>query len=198
MYNKTKRGLNLTAAILSIIVGSLEFIGGLVSIITVIGLAALMESGGAPVWWTAIIGAVLDIALGVAFVVLGALGCKKPVLENGAYKSTKKLDIAMIVLSVILFVFAIVSFALGTASVFLIISFILVMVIVGLKIAALCLKDLDGATSAVVKTEEPAASPKPLTIEGKINELKHLKELGVINDEQYNAAVEKVIKDYSV
>ncbi len=193
MYNKTKRGLNLTSSILSIIVGGLELIGGLVSIIAVAGLLgellAYPEYVGIAI--ATIVGCVLDLGLGVAFIILGALGCKTPIAVDGVYKSTKKVDISTIVFSAIMFVFAIVCFAMGTASVFLIISFILVMVMLGLKIGALCIKD-------VVKDAGVTTDGKSLAVEEKIKELKHLRELGAITDEQYNAAVEKAIKDYSV
>ncbi len=197
MYNKTKYALNLTAAILCIVIGALELIGGVVTLIASIGLSgAATEAGVTSLVIIVLVCSILDICLGVVFVMLGAKGCKKPIKVNDVYPSTKKLDATMIVFFSIMIVLGLFSFVLSSASVFLIISFILALGGLGIKIAAMCLKN--SVDDNVVEVGTPTLKREKAvsnSIEEKIAELKHLKELCVITDEQYDLAVEGIIKN---
>ena len=95
--NNVKYNLNLVAAILSIIVGALELIGGVVGVIGVATKFGLfVQYGMMDLAIISIVLSLLDLALGLAFIIIGAKGCKKPVDANGDVVSTKKLDITLL------------------------------------------------------------------------------------------------------
>ncbi len=216
MYNKTKRAFDLVAAIISIVGGSI------ITLICLIGLATVNTLSSAVGGITdstdlislygfgtlvVVIALLIVIALGLTVVILGAMLCKKPVKVNGVYPKRKGLNITLIVFLGILTLNYINSPLL----------FLTFAAALGFKITAMCLK-AEVEASATPVAEEPfeftpaqvateiapaqTAAPAPapaqapaMTIDEKIKELKKLKELGVLDDEQYNAAIEKIIRN---
>ncbi len=92
----------------------------------------------------------------------------------------------------------------------------------GLEIAVLCLKDFNDVapvgqtqpsvttprqtaqvnvqvaapvTPVVAQTQEVNVKASNQSIDGKIAELKHFKELGILDEESYNKAIKKIIED---
>ncbi len=187
--NSTKRNVDLTSAILGIIIGSLEAIGALVVLIS----SAVLCSGydftslGAILFMVAL----LDIAFCLSFILIGAKLCKKPKVIDGVVVSRKGLDVALLVLSAVYILFSIICFAVGNAGAIVVINLILSLVTLALKIVSLNLKE----TKVPQEKNENIIESNKDSIDAKIAELKHLKELGVITDEQYNIAVEKIINN---
>ncbi len=257
MYNKLKRAFGLTAAILAIVIGSFEalggfisFIGGVISLIDALGYMEDYVYLGAAIG--TVIGALFDLALGIILIIFGAKLCPKPVKVDGVWQTKKKLHIALIVILGVLVFFSFIGFfaiILGVGMGGLaILNFLMALVALGFEVTNLFLKDEVGepvdytntpwptdtvfgdmsAPAETVSVEEapvvesapvieaapvvqaapvvepaPVAEPAPapvaeapkaaLSVEEKLAELKRLKELGVLSDEQYNAAVSQLI-----
>ena len=175
VYNKTKRGLEKAAGIVGVVVSSIE---------TLIFLyyAALTTSimayyGGVPIAYAWLLSEyLLFFAFSLISLIFYASVIKSPVQADGTIKQRKGRRICVVVFSFL------------SAQ----------WVTMGLMIAVLCLKDLQTAVA------EPSQSPQthvstpiqvPQTLDVKIAELKHLKELGVLDDETYKKAVNKILRD---
>ncbi len=185
MYNVVKRRLEIAAAILAIITGGLEIIGGII----------LLIAGAATGMAGIIVLAIFDLGLAAAFLTLGIMHCMPPVkMADGKFKSRMGRNIGLSVVCASYVLLAIICLAIGGAlfSVFVIISFILSMVIEGLIIGAICCKVTGNATTATVIPT--AQKTNNASVDGKIKELKRLKDLGVLSDEQYGEAVAKIIQ----
>ncbi len=251
MYNKLKRAFGLTAAILAIVIGSFEVLGGFISfiggVINLIDALGYMEDYvylGAAIG--TVIGALFDLALGIILIIFGAKLCPKPVKVDGVWQTKKKLHIALIVILGVLVFLSFIGLFLVFAGVGMgglaILNFLMALVALGFEVTNLFLKDEVGepvdytntpwptdtvfgdmsAPAETVSVEEapvvesapvieaapvvepaPVAAPAPapvaeapkapLSVEEKLAELKRLKELGVLSDEQYNAAVSQLI-----
>ena len=71
---------------------------------------------------------------------------------------------------------------------------ILCLIPIGFEIASICVK-VSPATAQTQETGTSNVSPKEPTVDEKIAELKHLKEINAITDEQYEVAINAIIKD---
>ncbi len=199
MYNKTKRAFDVTAAVLSIVGG------GLVALSCLIEFGALRSYTYLYNVSLAVVVAVILVmlAIAIAIIVIGSMLCKKPTKVNDVYPKNLGLNITLITLLALFTVLFLLSidgilyfFIFGTA--------------LGFKITTLCLRSevpdppvveqpaepqvAVEVAPAQIPTEIPAPAPT-LTVEEKIAELKRLKELGVLDDEQYAKAIEKIIHD---
>ncbi len=262
MYNKLKRAFGLTSAILTIVIGSIEALGGFISFIagvvllfSNIGLGDLVGLGTAI---GTMLGALIDLGLGIVLILIGAKCCRQPVKVDGVYDNKKKMHITLIVLLGILAFFGVIGFFInsiaGKVAGLGVLTFLMVLTALGFEIANLFLKDevdapvdytnapwpmdsvfpdmqpqqteVETASAPVAEetpvetsaTEEqveqiavelPAVEEKveetpaatevrveaPLTIEEKLAELKRLKEIGALSEEQYNAAVAQLISN---
>ncbi len=215
MYNRAKRILGLIAGISTIAIGGLACLGGLLS------LALIELMGGSALFFS-----IPAIGLAIPLCILGAKACKKPAQVDGVWVSDKKIRIASIVLLGVLFVFEIIVSAIfleaaetmaemvSFADLF---SSVATSAIepIALHIVTLCLKtevkaapapvytDYDGPNATVA--EEPVfeefepARPAPQSgerLEEKIKQLKEWKEQGIISEEQYERAVQKLMDEY--
>lgn len=177
-----KKGFNIAANVCAIVLVSLLIIGAIV----VLGGAAEFDVGS---------GLVTGIMVGiilfcVATIVVASLALVK-LSKNKAFG----FQIAVIVLIGILTILEFVGGA--------IVYGILCLIPIAFEIVAMCLPNKPAGnsveTSVANSTAEPAAvqdaavsSAKEQTTDEKIAELKHLKELNVIDEEQYNKAVQSI------
>lgn len=220
MYNKTKRALALTSAILGIIMGAFEIIAGIENIL--LGADYVGYGYSYSVATGIIIGGVIDFLFGIAIIIIASLYCKKPLLIDGKYVSYKKLNITLLVFdSILFFIYLLNIIMYGTTSALGVIVLILTLVILGMTISTLCLKDNVSETEVVnvapvTIKEEPASTEVVLTevkteadkeevatvleankdeaLYTTIKELKHLKDEGVLSEEEFERAVLKATK----
>ena len=191
IYNKTKRTLELVAAIFALVMG----IGMLGVSLYLFGTGIMLASVFAAVGMISLalpflIPGILFLATSVCSIVFGAMLIKSPVRPEGVL-NTKTKQICLIVFSILS----------GN-----LVSFVLEIIVV-------CLPNFvdpnkyaqTSASNAKYLQPNPQYTPAGQTaqnqyapsngVEGKINELKHLKELGVIDEQAYNKAVDKIISE---
>ena len=204
MYNKVKRALELTAAIVGIVAGVTALISGIVGIATsyVNNWYAYTEVYYIP----GIICGVVNAIIGIVIIILSALCIKRPkmiydeALGREVYAKRKGVNITLVIFLGVLLItggLACVTMSIATiiassATLFFVVSTL------GVKIPAMCLRPI-----MVEKKEKTCANnkenvnmnKKENSVESKIEELKHLKSLYVINDEQYEYAITCIIKE---
>lgn len=200
-YNKTKRGLEKAAGILTIVVSAIEIVALILYFMAILHVTVIVDynvdSWGrytTPIYGSAInygsFMLLFPIAFSVITLILGAKLIKSPVQADGTIKNRNGIRITALV-------FAILNGQWVTT---------------GLLIAVLCLKDFKAPSQQIGEfagnvagsTKNTYAAKVSATqnqnsiqsIDSKISELKHLKELGVIDDEAYNKAIDKIINDY--
>lgn len=177
MYNKTKRGLWLATAILAIVFGAISIISSIRTIaIELEWFDEFIDSVGYS------IGIVIALLLEIAFVIFGIILLQKPKkLDDSTYVWNKKCMVTLVVLtSVIIFLLII---ALN------ILDLILYLALLGLAIASLAIKDKTANLSAKESGQDKVFNEKML-------ELKKLKELHVITDEQFKESSDKLFDEY--
>ncbi len=220
--NSTKRMLNVIVGIIFILLGAIEIVCGIISAVNIAKLKSAIDSlvEGAE---TGLLGlfiffCILDMLFGIVFVLQGLTSLKKPLDMGGYFKSTKGLDIGILVSSAILFVFVIISLIGGTGIMAIyIIDLILVVGAVAMKIYAMRIEETfydpkaRKKSSSVVETTsstKPSKSSATSTtsasksnsnpsMSDKIKELKELKDQGFIDDAQYKTSVENVLNEYT-
>lgn len=212
--NKGKRGLELTSAIISIVMGSILALGSLV----LLGSIDLLEeaAGGDLQGMEGILKAsmVITLLLSVAIIILGSILCTSPI-KNGKIKSRMGSSIALIVLLGLLALMEL------SSSFF---YFLLFATPCGLLIASICMKHnkvlasfnagtVSTATmmstptademfeKVILEPEQKTTTEQPVvenntsveSIESQLLKLKELKDNGVIDEEQYKEAVGKLL-----
>ncbi|MBQ7579168.1 MAG: hypothetical protein IJT25_01405 [Clostridia bacterium] len=181
VYNKTKRGLEKAAGIVGTVASSLEILG--LFIYEIIFISAIINFSGpvkvgeivvtsAEMLAPYVIAILLPLAFSICCLIFSAKVIKSPVLADGRVLNRKGTRIAMLV-------FSLLSGHLVSA---------------GLMIAVLCLKDLVNPSQTVSGNIVGQSAPQANSLDTKVAELKHLKELGVISEEQYNTAINRVIE----
>lgn len=178
IYNKTKRTLEIVAASLELALGILLvglalflFIYPVVLYERIMNLSysATAEMVSVVIFRQYLFGGIITFAISICSIVFGALLLKNPVRQEGVL-NTKGKQIA----------FVVISFLSGN-----LVSF-------GLEIAVLSLPDfVPNNSETTLLTQQTQQN----SIEYRINELKHLKELGVIDETTYNTAVAKIIEE---
>ncbi len=210
--NKTKRGLELGAAITAIVYCIFDLILEVVAFETLIDTISFLKKEYVDYYsymQSTVIAYIIGFFIGVALVIVELIfACKllkKPIdisnnfiniegcFEN-ELKKRKRTRICFIVFSSILaFVMLINCFqsSQGSSSTTTkIVGLLIFVTVIVLESIAMANKEIH---QDVEIAKELAVSNS--TIEEKIAELKHLKELGVIDEEQYKNAVEKNIRD---
>ena len=197
-YNLLKRGLELGASICALCYCAIDIIIVLISLANMSRYLGELES-------TFIAGIVIGIVLMILEIIFASLLIKAPVLENGAYKSKTSIRVSFIVFSSIIAFFLIAGISQNSAN---ILVFLLFVAIIVLESFAMAQKDVKHVleSSKVPLEEEQAESiasttlqtenqdiVKAQTTEEKILELKSLLKEGVLTEEQYKEAVQKVI-----
>ena len=168
-YNKTKRGLEKAAGIVGTIVSSISLV-----VYALFAFTFMMaDPYNRPVPYsepkeTYVILFVTLTVISILSLIFSAKVIKSPVQEDGSIEPRTSKRVCMLV-------FNILSGQIVSS---------------GLMIAVLCLKD-----EASAKKSNPTKIQQTNSIDGKLAELKHLKELGVIDEETYKKSVQKLIKD---
>ncbi len=211
--NKAKRILGLVSAILGILLGVMEIFITLVSaaeLLEILSTANLSEEAAIELVGV-FLGYTIMIALGIILIVFNAKLCGSPVIVNGAYDSRKGRQITT---TVFLSIFVVIYAArISNQAMFSVPGFLLGFVTLVLRIVALCLKhpapvasesapvvkSTPVVESAPVKSAPVAEKSTPVepSLAEKINELKDLKERGIISAEQYDKAVDEIVKNYA-
>lgn len=211
--NKTKRGLELGAAITALVYCIFDLILEVVAFETLIDTISFLKKEYVDYYYSymqsTVIAYIIGFFIGVALVIVELIfACKllkKPIDMSNNFinievrfenelKKRKRTRICFIVFSSILaFVMLINCFqsSEGSSSTTTkIVGLLIFVTVIVLESIAMANKEIH---QDVEIAKELAVSNS--TIEEKIAELKHLKELGVIDEEQYKNAVEKNIRD---
>jgi len=189
-YNKTKRGLEKAAGIIGIISSLIGMLLALyVFVKSCMDLAKYKQiyyqiansatiyrslTVNYPLYICLIIFSSLYICSSLGLLIFSSCIIDSPIKENGEIINTTKLRITFLIFAILTMNF----------------------ISVGLIIAVLCLKDFETPRLNSNSDELSVVAMQPNSIESKVAELKHLKELGVIEDEAYNKAIDKIINDY--
>lgn len=179
--NKTKRGLQLAAAITSIAFAAVLIIGSIYILAFIQDLiSAGMESG--PEYSVIQLSYILIILLSVAIIIISAFICKRP-----NEKMHKGLCITDLILNAVLAVLYIIAGSLWL---------LLPLAVVGLFIAELCIKNkVNSDETATINEADANSTP----IEGssktenssnsKIEKIKELNKQGVLSDEEMKTLI---------
>ena len=197
-YNKTKRGLELGAVLTALIYCAIDLVIEIVSLVKIFSQLNWLKENY-PKYYAETIGAMMGemilffigVALVVVEVILAIKLIKKPEYTENGFKSKKNLKITFIVISSILTLILFIGVAMGSISWFGIVGILSMATVIVLESFTLSMKDVKDFSSI---NQENGVSAN-FDIGQKIAELKHLKELGVIDEEQYKNAVEKNIKE---
>ncbi len=217
-YNKTKRGLELGAVITALVYCAFDLVAAIIGlgeeIETIIYLKnhygiEYFDVHFAPTITYYFVGFFIGVALVVAEVIFAYKLLKTPKyiksdfinvndnfikqIEQGksGFEDKKGIRITFLVLSCILAFFGLIG-NIGSSSLAIgIIVFLIFITVIVLESIAMGMKD----TKVEIQAKKEIAVTSNLSIGQKIAELKHLKELGVIDEEQYKNAVEKNIKE---
>ena len=200
--NKAKRGLELGAAIPAFFYCIIDLILEFITLDYLI--AEINARAGLPYfadWQSTILAYIIVVLIGVALVIVElVLACKlfkKPIIIDDKYartggydedrlKKRKGVRICFIVFSSILAHILFINLFMGMTYVAIAeLGFLCFVTAVVLESIAMSMKEF----------KEEKVEPISFGIDAKIAELKHLRELGVIDEEQYKNAVEKNIKD---
>ena len=185
-----KKGLNLAAAICSVVLGGILLIGAIssFSLLSEIGASAGVDASA--VWLVELV--LIFILLFSIAVILVGIACIVKRHSDG-----KGLKIALLTLMVVL---ALLEFA-GDS----LLWGIICLVPAGLEIASIAIREKSDAAAAetgksvfnydysVAATKAEPEAKNDTTISAKIEELKKLKDDNLITEEQYNKAVEEII-----
>ena len=207
--NKVKKGLSLAAAITALCLGSISCILTIVGFIEIISILSnyaeyyLSASIG-----VIILGVIIDLGLEITIIVTSAKAIKPfKEMEDGTLSQRLGLKITLaIMLGLLMLIYFI-------GSVSGVVFGILYLICLGLLIAGMSIPmaqfdaQVEAATTIasaqpvaakpVVKAAAFAAKSQPAdSFEGKVRELKHLKDLAVLSDEQFTAAFEKLTEDF--
>lgn len=177
-----KKAFNLVANIGAIVLISILLLGLLGSCMMLSDIASPGDLD-ASVFYLVI---VFLILLCTATIVLAALALAK--CNNG---KARGLQIAVTVLVCIVAILAFLGSSSGNAAV--IVYGVLCLVVVGFEIAAMCVKSAQ--KEAPQPNTDASAAQKQYTVDEKIAELKHLKELNAITEEQYETAINSIINE---
>ena len=209
-FNKTKRGLELGAVITALVYCIIDLVVEIFNFVNLISMINYLKTIAPGDYYSYMqstyISNIIGIILGIALVVVEIIfACK--LLKNPANKTNDFIDkeiylqdelkkrnrirICFIVfssiLAFILFISSFITVANMGISMFGFLCFATVIVLESIAMSMKEFKEEIGTNKMV--------APVNLGIEEKIAELKHLRELGVIDEEQYKNAVEKNIKD---
>ncbi len=207
-YNKTKRGLEKGASIYAVIVYSLMIIMSITLIVCGIVIANTMQQvqeynpmkyynsghyiGGYDYYYRKIpelglpyiiIGVIL-LGVTIAALIVAAKLIKSPVKPDGTIQKRTGKRITLIVFSVLS----------GN------------IILLGLMIAVMCLKDMKEPKPVYQQMVQPVRNmqyvqSRPIqqnvgvSLDDKVNQIKHLKEIGVLDDDAYKKAITKIIKE---
>ena len=206
--NKTKRGLELGAVITALVYCIIDLTFEIIAFADLIDSIDYLKTMDAGYYYSYVqstiiaytIGFFIGVVLVIIELIFACMLLKKPINNSNNFinkesylqnqlKKRKRIRICFIVFSSILAFFMLIN-CFQTFKGSSIIGLLIFATIIVLESIAMSMKDFRQDNEIA---KELAVSNS--TIESKIAELKHLKELGVIDEEQYKNAVEKNIKD---
>lgn len=171
-----KKGFNIAANVCAIVLMGILIIGAIV----ILGGAAELEVES-------------GLLTGIMIVVI-IFSCAKIIVASLALAKFGKCNVFgfQIAVTVLVGITAIIEFIGGG-----IVYGILCLIPVAFEIVAMCLPNKTAETPVAATASAPQLQPneKVQTTDEKIAELKHLKELNVINDEQYENAVSAILEE---
>lgn len=165
-YNKTKRGLEKAAAITGIVISSICLIVALVLVI--VGIDFLMNSYFEETGTVYLLVGLYVIVVSILSLIFCKKLVKSPFKPNGELKNLQPIRIWVLVLSILS----------GN------------LIVMGLMIAVLCLKDYKQPKSKNIEQNN-----KYLEFYKKIEEVKKLKELRIIEADTYKKSIAKIVMD---
>lgn len=184
-YNRTKRGVELGAAITAFIYCILDLILEIITLSRVIIYGVYADAN----YW---VGFFLGVGLVVAELIFAIKLILKPVFINNGFKNKNSSRIGLIVISSVLAIMMIISGAgFGIAKITSMLGFIIFLIVIVLESIALSMSEYSCKENVY---KENAFINYGSSIESKIAQLKQLLDLGVITQEQYENAVNKVVK----
>ena len=181
--NRVRKRLEIIAAILALCYCTLDFALELVNILSISGYVKQLDTAY-------LVGFIIGVGLIVAELILAIKILDIQKIEYKFLQEGKGIRIAFIVITSVLVFFLLISAINGTGSFISVLALLIFIAVDVLESTALGMKD----TSVNNQDYSMAATRVEPTIDNKIGELKHLLELGAISQEQYESAVEKIIK----
>lgn len=186
-----KKGFNLAANIIAIVLMGIMIVGAII----LLGTLSELSSYGYDYNYSLAVGPLMGITVGLLLFCIATVIISALAIYKGNHGDAVGLKVAVIVLIGIV---AVLEFIGGG-----VVYGVLCLIPIGFEIASLCVKNAPAQqTSATANTThvEPAkpaetAAPKASSVDEKIAELKHMKELHVIDDEQYDKAVKALIEE---
>lgn len=226
MYNKNKYLMDKIGGILSIVLGGFMVLGGIITLVSAMKTCStiskldieMSDEMASELFFAVFVGLGVKGAVAYLFIKFGLATISEPFLFKDTKGNAiwcyapKGKNLTLIIVSGLLFFFGV--FLSGGETVeagglgFKVVTGVqwiqnlLCLAIMVLKIIALCLKDnpTQQTTQTVSKQNFSATQqqvPQSDSIENKIKELKRLKELCVITEEQYQKAVAELVKNAS-
>ncbi len=206
-YNKTKRGLEVAAAITALVYCIIDLILESIALIKIFHYIEELKNRYGSDYHTyvgiTITGYIIGMIIGIALVAIELWFACKLIEQSNSIRADfincleipgynkKRIRIAFIVFSSILAFILLIGQIQSSSTAGGIIPFLIFATVIVLESVSMGMKDVKVENQA----RKEVAVTTNLSIEQKIAELKHLKELGVIDEEQYKNAVEKNIKE---
>ncbi len=216
MYNKTKYLTSMIGAILAIVLGSLILVSALINFIVLFDTCAtagrLHIEIPAEEIFAVFAGLTIRAVIGAIVLTFGIRTVRKP-WQMTAYKSNKKIwvysekskDITLIIFGGIMFFFGIMAGShadrvlwIRNISWLQWIQNILSLGVFVLKLISVCINgdkyEYEPSTVLQTQSTQKTSITAQNSLENKIKELKHLRDLGVVDEEQYKKSVAKIIE----
>ncbi len=153
MYNKTKRSLERTSAILSIVMGGLLLIFTFLMLLTGNSFSifgGISDEVGVVLKMKSILfDFIFQMILSVILIVLGSLLCFSPKKENGVYKNPQAKKITIICIMGVLTLIGLITIFKGTINGIIAETFFMALIILVLQVVALVLKPIVENTEQV-------------------------------------------------
>ena len=194
-YNKTKRGLEVAAVITALVYCIIELVIDSIGFFQVIAeinnLSQEVNIKYGLLTTQSVISYMITFFTTIAIVVVEIVFIckllKKPELTESGFKNRKGLRMSFLIFSSLIALYILIGIFIAHSGKIGEFGFLCFATAVILESIAIPMKDVKDDGKLNKKVEG--------TLDSKIAELKHLKELGVIDEEQYKNAVEKNIKE---
>lgn len=182
--NRVKKGLELSAAIIALAYCAIDLVFVLIDIITYSEYLEYLES-------EYIIGLLIGIGLVITELIL-SIALIMAIASNSI---KKRLRISFITITSIMTFFLLIPLCTNKSgmSVIAFLVFICIIILESLVLGIKGVKTTNQVKQEVASADE-ITSKEAISIESKVKELKHLLDLGVITKEQYEAAIDKAVK----
>ena len=184
VFNTTKRGLEMASGIVGVIISSI------LCVLWLWGTIELMDHSirfGIPTdRFFSLIGVILEFVFSVLLLVFYAMLIKSPMEEGRITKDRTNLRIYT-------FIFSVLTGQFVTAA--LILTVTLIKDFKPVEIKKTIIPKVKVEQKVEHKVEHPTKKPFATSVESKIAELNHYKDLGVLDEEAYKKAVERLVNE---